>query len=114
MNPQRFVGLRRVHGSRLGEVRASFWSILPTRPSVVSTAHQNPRVDVHPFWRRTTSPPQIILNRRSSAVVPVAASHAFLFLLNGVWRRPYELKMAEKLWQGADLIFDLDGDHLPG
>ncbi|MGB2393100.1 MAG: DNA primase small subunit domain-containing protein, partial [Poseidonia sp.] len=22
--------------------------------------------------------------------------------------------MAEKLWQGADLIFDLDGDHLPG
>ena len=22
--------------------------------------------------------------------------------------------MADKLWQGADLIFDLDGDHLPG
>jgi len=24
------------------------------------------------------------------------------------------MKMADKLWQGADLIFDLDGDHLPG
>ena len=22
--------------------------------------------------------------------------------------------MDDKIWQGADLIFDLDGDHLPG
>ena len=36
------------------------------------------------------------------------------FYSTAYWRRPYELKMAEKLWQGADLIFDLDGDHLPG
>ncbi len=36
------------------------------------------------------------------------------FYSTAYWRRPYELKMADKLWQGADLIFDLDGDHLPG
>ena len=29
------------------------------------------------------------------------------------WQKPYELKMDDKNWQGADLIFDLDGDHLP-
>ncbi|HJM66776.1 MAG TPA: DNA primase small subunit domain-containing protein [Candidatus Thalassarchaeaceae archaeon] len=28
--------------------------------------------------------------------------------------RPSEYKMAEKGWRGADLIFDLDGDHLVG
>ena len=27
---------------------------------------------------------------------------------------PSERKMSEKGWKGADLIFDLDGDHLPG
>ena len=27
---------------------------------------------------------------------------------------PSQRKMAEKGWLGADLIFDLDGDHLPG
>jgi len=27
---------------------------------------------------------------------------------------PSEWKMADKGWRGADLIFDLDGDHLPG
>ena len=31
------------------------------------------------------------------------------FYSTAYWRRPYELKMAEKQWQGADLIFDLDG-----
>ncbi len=36
------------------------------------------------------------------------------FYSTAYWRRPCELKMADKLWQGADLIFDLDGDHLPG
>lgn len=36
------------------------------------------------------------------------------FYSTAYWRRPFELKMADKLWQGADLIFDLDGDHLPG
>ena len=30
------------------------------------------------------------------------------------YRRPDERKMVDKDWQGADLIFDLDGDHLPG
>ncbi len=30
------------------------------------------------------------------------------------YRKPMERKMADKEWLGADLIFDLDGDHLPG
>ena len=30
------------------------------------------------------------------------------------YRKPMERKMADKDWLGADLIFDLDGDHLPG
>lgn len=36
------------------------------------------------------------------------------FYSTAYWKRPYELKMDDKGWQGADLIFDLDGDHLPG
>ena len=30
------------------------------------------------------------------------------------YRDPYQRKMSDKGWLGADLIFDLDGDHLPG
>ena len=36
------------------------------------------------------------------------------FYSTAYWQKPYELKMDDKGWQGADLIFDLDGDHLPG
>ena len=36
------------------------------------------------------------------------------FYSTAYWKKPHELKMAEKDWLGADLIFDLDGDHLPG
>ena len=36
------------------------------------------------------------------------------FYSTAYWERPFELKMADKNWLGADLIFDLDGDHLPG
>ena len=36
------------------------------------------------------------------------------FYSTAYWKKPYELKMGDKVWQGADLIFDLDGDHLPG
>ncbi len=36
------------------------------------------------------------------------------FYSTAYWERPFELKMADKNWYGADLIFDLDGDHLPG
>ena len=36
------------------------------------------------------------------------------FYSTAYWHKPYELKMANKDWIGADLIFDLDGDHLPG
>tara|TARA_B100000941_G_scaffold66281_1_gene44194 strand:+ start:4187 stop:5389 length:1203 start_codon:yes stop_codon:yes gene_type:complete len=37
-----------------------------------------------------------------------------VFYSTAYWKKPNELKMAEKDWLGADLIFDLDGDHLPG
>lgn len=36
------------------------------------------------------------------------------FYSTAYWDRPFEMKMADKIWRGADLIFDLDGDHLPG
>jgi DNA primase small subunit len=36
------------------------------------------------------------------------------FYSTAYWERPFEMKMADKNWFGADLIFDLDGDHLPG
>ena len=36
------------------------------------------------------------------------------FYSTAYWKRPYEAKMNDKEWLGADLIFDLDGDHLPG
>ena len=36
------------------------------------------------------------------------------FYSTAYWHKPYEMKMVEKDWIGADLIFDLDGDHLPG
>ena len=36
------------------------------------------------------------------------------FYSTAYWERPHELKMNDKIWRGADLIFDLDGDHLPG
>ena len=36
------------------------------------------------------------------------------FYSTAYWRKPHELTIADKAWRGADLIFDLDGDHLPG
>ena len=36
------------------------------------------------------------------------------FYSTAYWERPFEMKMFDKNWLGADLIFDLDGDHLPG
>ena len=36
------------------------------------------------------------------------------FYSTAYWKKPHELRMADKDWLGADLIFDLDGDHLPG
>jgi DNA primase small subunit len=37
-----------------------------------------------------------------------------VFYSSAYWLRPHEYKMNDKGWLGADLIFDLDGDHLPG
>jgi DNA primase small subunit len=36
------------------------------------------------------------------------------FYSTAYWNKPNETKMVDKEWRGADLIFDLDGDHLPG
>ncbi|HJM45257.1 MAG TPA: DNA primase small subunit domain-containing protein, partial [Candidatus Poseidoniaceae archaeon] len=38
---------------------------------------------------------------------------ASVFYSTAYWNDPNELKMSDKGWKGADLIFDLDGDHLP-
>ena len=38
---------------------------------------------------------------------------ASVFYSTAYWNDPNQLKMSEKGWKGADLIFDLDGDHLP-
>ena len=37
-----------------------------------------------------------------------------VFYSTAYWKDPTIYKMKEKGWLGADLIFDLDGDHLPG
>ncbi|RAH13631.1 MAG: hypothetical protein CMB56_007290 [Methanobacteriota archaeon] len=36
-----------------------------------------------------------------------------VFYSTAYWNDPNQLKMFDKGWKGADLIFDLDGDHLP-
>jgi len=38
---------------------------------------------------------------------------ASVFYSTAYWNDPNQLKMSDKGWKGADLIFDLDGDHLP-
>ncbi|MHC1576784.1 MAG: DNA primase catalytic subunit PriS [Methanosarcinaceae archaeon] len=44
-----------------------------------------------------------------SAMVPAHAYHSVAY-----YEYPNAPNMKEKHWQGADLIFDLDADHLPG
>ncbi len=36
------------------------------------------------------------------------------FYSTAYYEDPNQRKMTDKIWRGADLIFDLDGDHLPG
>jgi DNA primase small subunit len=36
------------------------------------------------------------------------------FYSTAYYEDPNQRKMLDKIWRGADLIFDLDGDHLPG
>ncbi|MCY0851706.1 MAG: DNA primase small subunit PriS [Thermoplasma acidophilum] len=42
------------------------------------------------------------------------ASPMHVYSSAAYYRKPDERKMPEKEWEGADLIFDLDSDHLPG
>ena len=49
------------------------------------------------------------LSRRLNSQPPHSCFHSTAYYLE-----PNAPRMDEKGWQGADLIFDLDGDHLPG
>ncbi len=42
------------------------------------------------------------------------ASPHSCFHSTAYYNDPFQTKMVDKGWKGADLIFDLDGDHLPG
>ena len=90
---------------------ASVWPILSTRYALVASTHQNRE------WMFIPSGGRLLRHKSFSGIGQVhfscPASHAFCFTqrLTGAALRN---EMADKLWQGADLIFDLDGDHLPG
>jgi DNA primase small subunit len=43
----------------------------------------------------------------------VSETPAHIYYSSAYYERPYEEKMEEKGWIGADLIFDIDADHLP-
>jgi len=44
----------------------------------------------------------------------VRRTPASVFYSTSYWKYPEQQKLVDKDWMGADLIFDLDGDHLPG
>ncbi len=89
------------------------------------------------YYRETPVPPPVRLNRREFAAFPFATEtvmrrHATLrtpeefgeflrretprhvYYSSAYYRHPAESAMAAKEWLGADLIFDLDSDHLRG
>jgi DNA primase small subunit len=89
------------------------------------------------YYRTATVPPPDRLNRREFAAFPFATEtlmrrhatlrsptefHDFLarevprhvYYSSAYYRRPAEPTMPAKEWLGADLIFDLDSDHLRG
>lgn len=89
------------------------------------------------YYAQATIPPPHRLARREFAAFPFASEtmmrrHAALrtpeeflaflrretprhvYYSSAYYRRPAAPTMAEKGWQGADLIFDLDADHLRG
>ena len=63
---------------------------------------------------RTAASTQVVLGHRPGPILPLAASHAFMLLLNGVLAASVRIEDGGETLAGADLIFDLDGDHLPG
>jgi DNA primase small subunit len=89
------------------------------------------------YYRSTPIPPPMRLARREFAAFPFAEQtlmrrhatlptaeefHSFLareaprhvYYSSAYYRRPADPRMSDKEWLGADLIFDLDSDHLRG
>jgi len=70
------------------------------------------------LWPDRPGPPPFVRHR---AYADAARFHNYLawkgphsvYYSTAYYRRPGELKMADKQWLGAELIFDLDADHLP-
>ena len=62
-----------------------------------------------PPIRHTSFPDKTALHSFLSTRSPHSCFHSTAY-----YQEPSRRKMVEKGWLGADLIFDLDGDHLPG
>ena len=81
---------------------------------MASTEDAEKRMDVYSIWRRTPLRHKSFRSENElRQFLSERAMHS-CFYSTAYWKKPYELKMDDKVWQGADLIFDLDGDHLPG
>jgi DNA primase small subunit len=69
------------------------------------------------LWPERPGPPPFLRHRaydeagRFHAYLQRAGPHS-VYYSTAYYRRPGELKMADKAWLGAELIFDLDADHL--
>lgn len=69
------------------------------------------------LWPERPGPPPFIRHRAYTEAdrflwyLQKAGPHS-VYYSTAYYRRPGELKMADKQWLGAELIFDLDADHL--
>ena len=63
---------------------------------------------------KVPSSASIVLEDGGRSLVSASTPTHSCFYSTAYWKRPFEAKMADKQWLGADLIFDLDGDHLRG
>ncbi|HEX2065714.1 MAG TPA: DNA primase catalytic subunit PriS [Candidatus Thermoplasmatota archaeon] len=69
------------------------------------------------LWPERPGPPPFLRHRayedagRFHGYLQRAGPHS-VYYSTAYYRRPGELKMADKQWLGAELIFDLDADHL--
>ena len=69
------------------------------------------------LWPERPGPPPFIRHRAYDAAdrfhwyLQKAGPHS-VYYSTAYYRRPGEMKMADKQWLGAELIFDLDADHL--
>lgn len=69
------------------------------------------------LWPNKPGPPPFIRHRAYGSLevfredVAALVPHS-IYSSTAYYRKPWELKMLEKGWMGAELIFDLDADHL--